>query len=69
MTSELVAYKLRSGAVVWWEKLQTDRRRKGKTPIQSWRRMKQMLMSRFLPPDYEQFIFRVTRIVHGVIDL
>ena len=32
---KLVAYKLRSGAAVWWEKLQMDRRRQGKVPIRS----------------------------------
>ena len=44
-------------ALVWWERLSEIRKREGRGPVQTWSRMKQLLWGRFLPPDYQQFIF------------
>ncbi|KAL9666309.1 hypothetical protein QQ045_000637 [Rhodiola kirilowii] len=57
---KMVAIRLKGIAVVWWDKLVVQRRRQGKAPIQT-RRMKQLMMERFLPKDYEQIIDKCYR--------
>ncbi|WCJ37824.1 hypothetical protein M5689_018923 [Euphorbia peplus] len=54
---KLVAYRLKGGASVWWDQMCEERRRGGREPIRSWSRMRAMLRERFLPLDYEQYIF------------
>ena len=55
---ELVAYKLKGGASIWWDQVLINRRREGKGPIRSWARMRKLLKSRFLPSDYQQQLYR-----------
>ena len=54
----LVAYKLKRGASAWWDRVQLNRTHEQKLPIRSWRRMKRLMADRFLPPDYQQELFR-----------
>ena len=54
---KIVTYWLKGEASIWWNRLREMTRREGCGPIQTWRRMKQLLRSRFLPLDYEQYIF------------
>ena len=54
----LVVYKLKGGASAWWDRVQLNCTRERKLPIQSWRRMKRLMTDRFLPPNYQQELFR-----------
>ena len=54
----LVAYKLKGRASAWWDCVQLNCNRKRKIPMRSWRRMKRLMADRFLPPDYQQELFK-----------
>ena len=54
----LVAYKLKGGASAWWDRVQLNHTCERKLPMRSWRRMKRLMLDRFLPPDYQQELFR-----------
>jgi hypothetical protein len=49
--------KLKHAVLAWWDRLLEARRQKGKRPVETWEQMKQLLRDRFLPLDYDQFLF------------
>jgi len=49
--------KLEHAVLAWWDRLLEARRQKGKRPVETWEQMKQLLRDRFLPLDYDQFLF------------
>jgi hypothetical protein len=50
--------KLKGHAALWWDKLQADRRSKGKQKIKSWDRMIAKLKVKFIPRGYQITLFR-----------
>ncbi|CAN0876919.1 hypothetical protein LINGRAHAP2_LOCUS11566 [Linum grandiflorum] len=56
---KMVANRLKSIAVVWWDKLVFQRQYQRKAPIKTWRQMKQLMMERFLPNDYEKVLYKM----------
>ena len=54
----LVAYKLKGGESALQDCVQLNHTRERKFPIQSWRRMKRLMADQFLPPNYQQELFR-----------
>ena len=55
---KFVESKLKGKAWAWWEQLQRMRTRLGKVPIQNGIKMKKYMKRKFLPPDYQELMFK-----------
>ena len=55
----MVAIRLKNTVAVWWDKIIVQRKRQRKEPIKTWRRMKRLMLERFLPEDYEQILYKM----------
>jgi hypothetical protein len=53
-----VVTRLKGHASLWWDKLQVDKRRRGKYKIKSWDRMIAILKDKLIPKDYQLNLFR-----------
>jgi len=52
------ATKLKGHTALWWDSVQTERRRLNKLPIKTWSRMVAKLKGKFLPKDYQITLHR-----------
>jgi hypothetical protein len=50
--------RLKGHASLWWDELQADRRFQGKQKIKSWDRMIAKMKEKFIPRDYQIYLFR-----------
>lgn len=57
---KFTATKLKGHAALWWDNVQTDRRRMNKLPIRKWPRMVAKLKGKgkFLPKDYQVELYQ-----------
>lgn len=54
---KMVAIRVKSIVDVWWDKLVVLRQRKRKTPIRTCRKIKQLMLERFLAEDSKQILY------------
>ena len=53
----LVAMRFRGHAASWWKQLKITRSRTGRTPIQTWEKLKKHLLATFLPHNYDRLTY------------
>jgi hypothetical protein len=53
-----VVTRLKGHATLWWDELQADRNRKGKSKIRNWDKMIAKFKIKFMPKDYQLNLFR-----------
>lgn len=53
----LVAMRFRGHAASWWKQLKTTRARTGRSPIQTWEKLKKHLRATFLPHNYDRLTY------------
>jgi len=56
---KMVAIRLKGTTTVWWDILVVQRNRQRKHPIQTWRKIKQLMLERFFPEDYEPIMYKM----------
>ena len=55
---KFAAMKLKGHAAMWWDSVQTERRRLNKLLIKTWSRMVAKLKGKFMPKDYQIALHR-----------
>lgn len=53
----LVAMRFRGHAASWWKQLKVTHNRTGRTPIQTWEKLKKHLRATFLPHNYDRLTY------------
>ena len=55
---KIAVTSLKGHESLWWENLQTDRKRRGKEKIKTWPKMVNKVKNKFLPADYQVILLR-----------
>ncbi|VFQ91585.1 unnamed protein product [Cuscuta campestris] len=53
---KLVASRVQRNASTWWTNISTQRKFEGKPKVQTWEKMRKLLIKRFLPRDYHHMV-------------
>lgn len=51
---KLVAIKLRKNASLWWDHMKKKRIQEGRSKVETWAKMKKLLLDKFLPATHRQ---------------
>ncbi|KAL4577181.1 hypothetical protein LXL04_013285 [Taraxacum kok-saghyz] len=54
---KLVAIKLKKSASLWWDHVKKQRRKEGRSKVETWAKMKKLLQGKFLPVNHRQEAF------------
>ena len=58
MMVKIAITRLKQHASLWWESLQTDRKRRGNEKIRTWPKMVNKVKNKYFPTDYQVSLLR-----------
>lgn len=54
---KVVTIQFQSAVTIWWEQTQAVRARELKRPMRTWKKLKKLMRTRFLPQNFQRVLF------------